>query len=457
MNTQIQTKSQIPIQVLIDIVHPNNKWELVCLQSNTGNRFLIRKGIYYYTLNDITFFRNYNFRISQNENLQVDLGEFRPLISDMMYLTLLPIGFNGNEFIVNIRTKIVYIKPKNVTLMLPKNSEYNFDIFKDYFYGGIFNQYLNSDNHTGQLFISIIPNYDKHQSINHPNKPSHIKLHETKQPIPNNYQDNFNNQLNYDKKQISKSLLGDKLLMKNEYVAMEQPQKFNINKNEKVIGVNKITFLVPFLEKHNNNMNQLVKTLWSLINNVDNKEIIVVTNKDNFELPTELVHHISVYRYNYYVGSLGFENRLNILMKNGFDLASFYNNIISTLVKTDSFIIWKYNWELINIWNITEVNVSFPIFNYYNYSNTEYKSRTYTFGILLDNKRRFVNTPDFMNVYIPNINNTITNLIIPIKSIYNIDDYLDIKNRITYEDNKEIKEFYENIEKNIVPDFIQSN
>jgi hypothetical protein len=427
--------NNIPIQVLIDVVHPSNKWELVCIQNNQMNRFIIKKGVFYYDINDIGLFRNFRYTVKvAEETATVSLGEYRPLLSDMMYLTLLPISFNGNEYIANIRTKIVYIKPKNTTLMLTKNTEFNTDAFSNYFYGGIFHQYLNTDNHTGQLFINMIPS--KAQKM-----------------IPDNFQERFNKQTAYDTARRNNSLLGDKLLMKNEY-ALNTPQTFVLQNTEKVIGYNKISFIVPFLEKHTNNYEQLIKTLWSIVNHVENKEIFLVTNKNGLELPVELIQHVKIYNYNFYVGSLGYENRLNVMMKNGYDRCNFYNNIINYLVKTDCYIVWNYNWELYDKWNVSEVNVCLPIYNYYSFSENEYRSKSYTFGLLVDNRKRYSNTPDFMNIYIPGINNTITNIIIPVKSVYSESDYLDNKNKVTYEDNKELKDFYERMANGQIPEYI---
>lgn len=461
--------ADIPLQILIDIVHPNNKWELILIQNQETNKLVIKKGIYYYDVNDINIFKNQKYSIKPFDNdLKVHLGEFRPLLTDMMYLTLLPIGFNGNEFIVNVRTKIVYIKPMNVTLMLTKNNTYNFDAFKDYYYGGIFNQYLNADNHTGQLFISIIPGQNRNlqkqnnslQSKQTPALQQSINQNIinsnsiSSNSIPNNFDNNFNKPLNYDKIKSSTSLLGDKLLMSNNYVQMKQPQKFDVPVSEKIIGINKITFVVPFLEKHNNNIEQLNKSLWSIVNNVDNKEILLVTNKNNFELSPDLINYVTIFRYNNYVGTLGFENRLNVIMRNGFDIASFYNNIITNLVKTDTFIIWKYNWEIYNPWNIVEVNIGFPIYHHYKYNGKEYQSKTFSYGIVLDSRKRFSNTQDYLNIFIPGISGVVTNQIIPIKSVYSEIDNLDVKNKITYEDNKELKDFYEKIGSGQIPEYI---
>ncbi len=430
--------NHIPIQVLIDVVHPSNKWELVNIQNQQTNRFIIKKGIYYYDINDFSLFRNFRYSVKPSENVTVSLGEFRPLLADMMYLSLLPISFNGNEYIVNIRTKIVYIKPKTITLMLPKNTEYNFEQFKDYFYGGIFHQYLNSENHTGQLFVNMIPS-------------------NTTKPIPNNFQNQFNKQLMYDQQQKNKSLLGDKLLMKNDYVAMREPQKFSLQKTEVVTPLDKVTFLVPFLEKHSANYEQLIKTLWSIVHFVPNKEIFVVTNKTQFELPSELVDKVKIYYYKHYVGTQGYENRLNVMMKNGYDLSSFYNTIINALVRTDSFTMWQYNWELYDQWNVSEVNAVFPIYNYYRVGDQEYRSKSFVYGVIVDNKKRYVNTGDFMNVYLPGIQNVISNIVIPVKNIYSEVDYMEIKNQVTYESNKEVKDFYEKIQGNVIPEYIMTS
>jgi hypothetical protein len=431
--------NNIPIQVLIDVVHPNNKWELVCIQNSQMNRFIIKKGVYYYNINDMSIFRNHRFIVKPEENsVSVCLGEFRPLVADMMYLTLLPISFNGNEYIVNIRTKIVYIKPRNITLMLAKNTEYNFETFKNYFYGGIYNPYLNSENHTGQIFLKMLPSA-------------------VQKIIPDNIQNRYNRQMEYDEVQRTKSLLGDKMLLKNDYVAMREPQKFVVHLEDTVTGVDRITFIVPFLEKHHNNYEQLVKTLWSIVNNVEKKEIFLVTNKAGIELPADLIGHVNIYEYKFYVGSVGYENRLNVMMRNGYDLCNFYNSIIGYLVKTDSYIVWQYNWELVDKWNVSEVNVSIPVYNHYVFNGKGYKSKSYVLGHLADNRKRYSNTPDFMNIYIHGVNNVVTNVISPIKCVYSESDYADMKNSVTYDNNREVKDFYEKMGKDEVPEYIITN
>ena len=438
----------IPTQVLIDVVHPTNKWELVSIRNSQINQLIIRKGNYFYNLNNISLFKNFNFSIRPYNESSICLGEFKPLFIDMMYLSLLPISLNGNEFILNIRTKIVYIKPKNITLMLSKNTEYNFETIKNYYYGGIFNQYLHCENHTGKLFIETIPSKNKtSNSVIVPEKP--IK------EIPNNFNNNFNKKLNYDQVQLNNSLLGDKLLISNNYVT-NKPLMINVSQNGNVLEVNKIIFIIPYLEKHDNNIQQLYNSLRSIIYNVDNKEIYLITNKESFELDPEFINHIQLIRYPNYVGSLGFENRLNNLMKNGYDLAYFYNYIINNLVKSECYIIWKYNWILTDKWNINEANVSFPIYNYYKYKEKEFKSKTFVNGILADSKKRFNTTPDLMNIYLPNIN-MLTNLIIPIKCVYGELDYENVKNKITYDENRELKDFYENIMKDQIPDYIEKS
>lgn len=435
--------TDIPLHILTDIVHPNNKWELQMIQNLDINQLIIKKGLYYYTIEHLHLFKNQPVAVKSSLDAKFNLGIFRPLLTDIMYISQIPISFNGNEFIVNSKTKIIYIKPKNITIMIPKNTSYNIESVKDYFYGGIFNQYLNSENHTKQLFTSIIPGYNKpNTTINN---------------SQNNYENNFNKLLKYDTLQSSNSLLGDKLLMSNNYVKMKEPQKFALQNIEKVWEVNQITFVIPYLEKHHNNSEQLIKSIWSIIRHVNNKQILLVTNKDSFELPLDLVHHVKLYKYNGYIGTLGFENRLNVMMKNKADLASFYNNIIENFVKTDTFIIWKYNWELIEEWNIVEVNTTFPIFNYYYYNSKEYTSKLFSIGMILDNKRRYISTNDYFNICVPGIFNITNNLKIPIKCIYTEKDYVDVKNKLTQDDNRELKDFYIKMEKNEIPQYIIQN
>lgn len=436
--------NSLPLQVVIDEVHPNNKWELILIKNDLFSKFIIKKGVYYYNIVDITPFKNIRYSIHLNEELNsICLGEYRPLLADNGFISILPIVLNGNEYVINIRTKIIYIRPKNITYLFSKYTSYNTEIFNECYYGGIYKPYLNAENHTGQLFIQMIPNSQKYsQPISNMNH------------TPNNIQNKYVSVHQYDKMQSSKSLLGDKMLNQNEYNGMNNPQLFNVKTIEDIHRVDSITFIVPFLEKHTNNKGMLEKTLWSIVNNVQKKMIIVVTNKEHFELNPELMKYVSIYQYGFYVGKLGYENRLNVLMKNGFDIASFYNTIINQTVKTDSYIIWNYNWLLVNQWNISETNLCIPIYNYYLFNGNEYQSKNYTFGVLLDNKKRYSSTSDFMNIYVPNIKQTLINIKAPIKCLYSEEDYLEVKSAMVYENNKELKNFYESILNNTIPDYI---
>jgi hypothetical protein len=54
-----------------------------------------------------------------------------------------------------------------------------------------------------------------------------------------------------------------------------------------------------------------------------------------------------------YVGHLGFENRLNVLMKNNSDRASFYNELLRTYGSgTKRCAIWEYNWVVTDKWSV---------------------------------------------------------------------------------------------------------
>lgn len=441
----IVDKTKVPTNILLDPVHPSNGWEIILLEKENCRVFIIKKGYYYYELNSTAYFKNCRFTsrpVQSMNDLDCFLGEYKPLVSDNQFLTILPIQIQGNEFIINSRTNIVYLKPKNIVVGFPKTNKYRLEDISSYYFGGIFNNYAHSENHTNQYFINVVPSTKKPQ-----NNPYLVKN------IPNEFGKQYFNKLDYDKSQLEKSLLGDKTLLMNPYTVMNKPQKFAIESKEGVKKIERITIIIPFLDNYTNNLEQLEKTLKSLIEYMENCDIFIVTNLEHFEINSDIMKKIQVIKNYSYVGNLGQENRLNNLMRNGYDVANFYNYIISTLVKNDTYIIWNYNWELYDKWNILEHNLAVPIYNYYIYNETIYKSKNYIYCYILDSHKRYYTTPDLMFVY-PNINKTMLSLLVPVKNIYSITDYEIEKHKITTVINNELKHFYENILENKIPDYI---
>jgi hypothetical protein len=429
-----------PLKIGIDIVHPSNGWNIILLNEGASKKYIIKKNEYYYELHTTSYFKNCPFSekfIQALPDLRVNLGHFKPLMTEHSFLNELPIEIQGNQFIMNSRTNIIYIKPKNIVLGIQKKLKFEQSIFKDCLFGGMYHNFLHCENHTNQLFLNVMQ----------------IKI--PKLNNPNAYGKQFISKLEYDKQLSVKSLLNDKILNNNPYTVMKNPQAFQVPQPEETKKINKLTILIPYLDKHTNNRAQLEKTITSIFKFMNNIPFIiyVVTNKDTYEFNNELMSKVKIMLYKNYVGSFGIENRLNVSMRNKCDLATFYNFIIQNYVVSDSFIIWEYNWELYNNWNVLEGNLAIPIYNYYNYNNQEYKSKYNVFGLLLDNTKRYMNTRDLTNVFVP-IKKTLTDILVPIKNIYTLEDYEDIRNRVTFENNREVKDFYNNIMDGKVPEYI---
>jgi hypothetical protein len=430
----------VPFKIALDVVHPSNGWSIILLNEGSTKKYIIKKNEFYYELHTTSYFKNCPFTekfIQALPDLRVNLGYFKPLINDQSYLNELPIEIQGNLFIMNNRTNIIYIKPNNIVLGIQKRLKFDQGILQNCLFGGMFHNFLHSENHTNQPFLNVM---------------------QIKKPKPNNpnvFGKQYVNKLEYDKQLSNKSLLEDKILNNNPYTIMKKPQVFQVPQPEETKKIQKITILIPYLNKHTNNKEQLERTISSILKFMNNSifAIYVITNKDTYEFDNELMSRVKVVLYKNYVGSLGIENRLNVSMKNKCDIATFYNFIIQNYVVSDTFIIWEYNWELYGNWNVLESNLAIPIYNHYKYGDKEYKSRNSTYGLLLDQTKRYVNTRDLTNVYVP-VKKTLTNILVPVKNVYTLEDYEDIRNRITFETNREVKDFYRNIMEGRVPEYI---
>jgi hypothetical protein len=75
-------------------------------------------------------------------------------------------------------------------------------------------------------------------------------------------------------------------------------------------------------------------------------KIVLVTNNQKLQLPEHMYKIVTIVPYTKYVGYLGYENKLNMKIDNGYDIASFYNTLITNIVKTQLYTIWSYNWAI---------------------------------------------------------------------------------------------------------------
>ena len=127
-----------------------------------------------------------------------------------------------------------------------------------------------------------------------------------------------------------------------------------------------MTFIIPFLHTHTTNVKSLTRTIASIKANVSECAVVVVTDSKTLEMVADLCETtksavIYAVEYQGYVGHLGFENRLNVLMQNNSDRASFYNYLLRTYGSgTKRCAIWEYNWV---ITTTTTTNTT-ALFNY---------------------------------------------------------------------------------------------
>ena len=224
-------------------------------------------------------------------------------------------------------------------------------------------------------------------------------------------------------------------------------QKHNtVLANNTIVFTNMTTFLIPYLDRITTNIDSLIRSIESIIKHVNKYRIIVVTSDQNLKLPDNLQKNVMILPYTRYISKLGYENKLNIIMQNGYDIATFYNFLISNYAKTNLCIIWNYNW-VIDCWNNTNTSSRTIIIpNYYLYKGDLYKSsKACRIGYLLNNKNKYSTTNDLLDIVVNGLGMKELETKSIVKGIYDDVDLLERKNMLLYGNELEIKDFYNNI------------
>ena len=402
------------MSIILDPVTPQNGWSLIFYNNMLG----VYKDNYYYSMASPYHFRGPPI-YSNVSNLNY-LGVYKPVMADTSYLRSIPISINNYNFIVNTLTKIVYIKPGDLVIMIPGSIPYNHELFSTYTFAGVYSPYMNSMGTSGKSFISMMPN--------NTNKTPKAESNQTKYTSP-----------------------VENTLTENPYPS-EYTKKDTTHIQGNTNNVNIITFIIPFI--YINDVETLDKTIQSITKHVPNNRIILVTS---YTIPDSIKNNVMILPYSRYVGKLGYENRLNVSMGNGYDIGSFYNYLISNYVKTYMFTIWNYNWEIQNWTTSIATSRTFIVPNYYTYNDSIYKSlRSCKTGyILVNNKTRYNNTGDMFDVYINGLGPRDMDNTIVIKGNYSEKDNIERGGLLLYGNELEIREFYSNISKGIMADYVE--
>lgn len=411
-------KNNIPYTIIMEPVTSQNGWYIIMYNNTLG----IRKNNtpYYYSTNSLYHFSNCRPTMDTTPNL-IYIGEYKPVMMDSNYFASLPLNINDNVFFVNQLTRIVYIKPKELVIIIPQTIPYDFRLYDNFTFAGNYNPYLNSISSSSKSFVDVIPKVAPHRT----NKVDTSEKHHI-DPIENT-------------------------LTENPYPNMvpssiTPKQVFNIPTQNSSI----ITFILPFLTNWTNNTISLFKTIDSIVRYVTLSKIFVVTNKQNLQLPEGMSKLVTIVPYTKYVGRLGYENKLNMKMDNGCDIASFYNSLITTLVKTQLYTIWSYNW-VIEEWNDSILsNRCFSVANYYIDGEETYKSNKYgRMGYILCGKMKYSTSMDGYDISVNGCGMNNIDYKIKVWGKYDQQDYIDRKCILLYGNETELKSFYENKKNNL--------
>jgi hypothetical protein len=402
------------MSITLEPVTTGNGWSVIFYNNALG----VYKDNYYYSMDRLYHFRGPPVYINVS-NLNY-LGVYKPVMSDNSYLRSIPIVINNYNFIVNTLTKIVYIKPSDLLIIIPGSIPYNHELFSTYTFAGVYNSYMNSNGTSGKLFIGMIPNTN--------NKTKKIESNQSKYTSP-----------------------VENTLTENPYPC-EYNKKDTTHLEGNINTANIITFIIPFLST--NDIETLEKTINSIRGHVPNNRIILVTP---YTIPDCIKKDVMILPYTRYVGRLGYENKLNVSMDNGYDIGNFYNYLISNYVKTYMFAIWNYNWEIQNWSNSIATSRAFIAPNYYTHKGNIYKSlRSGKTGyILLNNKTRYNNTGDMFDVFINGLGPRDIDKDIVIGGNYSEKNNIENLGLLLYGNELEVRDFYCNISKGIIPDYVE--
>jgi hypothetical protein len=402
------------MSILLEPVTTQNGWNLI----KYNNMLAIKKDNYYYSTNSHYHFKGRPIDIYDN-NL-IYLGEYKSVMCDTNYFRSLPIVVNNHSFFVNTLTNIVYIKSKEIIIIIPGSIPYNNELYATFTFAGVYNPYMNSIGTSGKSFISMIPQAPA-------NKIAKVEINPTKYTSP-----------------IENTLTENPYPTKN----------MNIPGNITILNGNVITFIIPFLSTKN--VNSLINTIKSIIDKVNNYRIIVVNSDYNLVLPENIKERVMLLPYTRYVGRLGYENRLNVIMGNTYDMASFYNYLITNYVKTYIYTIWNYNWQ-IESWPVSITsNKTFMVPNYYNYNNNIYKSlNSGKSGYILSNKSKYNTTNDMFDIIVNGLGIRDIDNNIKIKGNYNELDLYEREGLLLYGNESEIRDFYIKMKDEIKVEYVE--
>ena len=387
----------------LDPVTQANGWSLIYYNKTLG----IKKNNSYYSLTSL-----YNYKgqpvIEYSQSLQY-LGEFRPVYLDTSFFAELPIVINTHKFFVNQKTNIVYIRPADLVIIIPNKLPYNIELYNSFTFGGTYHTYLNSTSTSGKNFVDIIPK-------NLYKKPA--------APVPqprSNTTDPFENTLTQYPKPIKNI---QTLSQPSALVEIDRPFV--------------ISFIIPFI--HSKNEDSLLKTVKSIREHVKDCRIILIGET----VPKSIANMVYHFKYNRYVGRLGVENLLNIKMKNGYDVCSFYNYLFSNYVKTELYTIWNYNWE-IKKWDVKrQQNITFNVPNYYHLNDSVYPSTKYgKIGYILTYKTRYCNTPDGQDILVNGVGPDCYEPNIIVQGNFDKNDFQERKNLLLYGNELDMRAFFE--------------
>ena len=371
----------------MEIIHENNGWTLY----HSGTHFYILKKNQYFTLPPQQLYHFTHTTATATTRLKpqfIHLGEYKPTCADSAFFSALPLVYNNHTFFVNTNTQIVYITPPPnhnnggggiPSLQLPQTTSYNFNLCGNYKFAGMYHPYTNATSHfahkTFLQFISPLAATAAAAAAATPPTPPPT-------PIRNN-----------------------------------------------------ITFIIPFI--HTTNTESLNRTITSLQTHVAEPFTIVILTPH--VIPSQYPPNIQIVPYTNYVGHLGFENRLNILMNNKYDRATFYNSFIATYGKlTPLCAIWEYNW-LLEKWH--PARGMFKVPNFYQQKDLYLPSpqNTGKVGALLHGKTdTYSTTPDQQDTALKlPINHEMV-----VKGIYTPHDARDWQNLVPYGNLIEMKQYF---------------
>lgn len=385
-----------------------------------NNTLCIKKSNVYYSLTSMYRFKGQPM-LEMDPSLQY-LGEYTPVIQHNNFFAMLPISVHNNNFFVNQNTNIVYIKPLNIGLMIPNQLPYQFDLYTQYTFGGTFHPAMNANATSGKRFIDMIPKTGIPKQISVPVSTINVLNHEHV---------------------VENTLTQYPTQQKVSTIKISQQVTNNVINN---VANECITFLIPFLT-YTENIASLIVTLKSIISNVRDYRIVLITNIDSLEIPLEIRRMIYINNYFRHVGKLGIENSLNLKMNNKYDVLNFYHFLISTYVKTNLYTVWQPHWEIKQWSGNIRQNASIIIPNYYHWNGIKYRSKKYgRTGYVLTKTTRYSNTPDGQDVIISGMGIQHVHPMILVQANYHKIDLEDRKNMLLYGNEVEMRDFFEKIQ-----------